>query len=207
MFAPYGDVSPGNLIKKTVAPSPQIGVDVTVQGDDELRNLLRSISYWGTGGGKSLLPSLRQALKEAGRIGRDELKQEARNHVGIRVNVRQLRRRVAGDKRGHLYQTAVAVARHYNAQGIEYIAVGFEWPKGAAGWLVEHGHRMVVGGTVQRLHGSGKTPKAKQPGLTGAGQVVGFVKPYPIAAPAFQRARPLMEDAFMSVMKSAVTAL
>jgi len=47
--------------------------------------------------------------------------------------------------------------------------------------LLEFGHRMVVGGTVERISGrrAGTTPKAKDPKRTGKGRVVGFVQPAP----------------------------
>ncbi len=85
--------------------------------------------------------------------------------------------------------TAIYTTRRF-ANGVQYSAVGFAWPEGAQGWLVDKGHRMVTGGTVARISGRqmGKAPGARSVGLTGAGRVVGFVKPHPIALPAFEQA-------------------
>ena len=42
--------------------------------------------------------------------------------------------------------------RHYGE--VELATVGFSYPEGSHGWLVDHGHRMVTGGTVKRLIGA-----------------------------------------------------
>jgi hypothetical protein len=161
----------------------------TVAGLTELETLLKNFP------GKLGTTVVRRALADAAKLGKDALKAEALKHDGrgaIRVNMRTLKSRVR-----HLSDEALSVARHY-ANGQEYIAVGFQWPEGAAGWIVEHGHRMVTGGTVVRIRGAqgGQSPKAKRPGLTGAGRVIGFVQPHPIAAPAFEEVRPAMEQVF-----------
>ncbi len=170
----------------------------TVHGLKELERLLENFP------GRLASTVVRRALADAAKIGRSELKDEAAKHDDkgeMRVNLRTLRRRVA-----HLSDQAMSVSRRYGGQ--EYIAIGFQWPEGAAGWLVEHGHRMVTGGTIERI-ASGKAPKARVEGLTGAGRVVGFVKPHPIAAPAFERARPEMEGAFTARIEkeAGVTAM
>ena len=124
-------------------------LSATVHGLDELQRLLKTLP------GQLSTKVVRQALHAAAKIGVKALRDEAALHDDrgeIRVNLRTLKRRIA-----HLSDSAVAVTRQYG-NGILYTAVGFEWPTGAAGWLVEHGHRMVVGGTVARIQG--KTPKA-----------------------------------------------
>jgi hypothetical protein len=168
-------------------------VSFTVHGLDELKRFLEKFP------GQLSTRIVRQALHDAANVGVRSLKAEAREHDGrgeIRVNMRTLKRRIA-----HLSDSAVAVTRHY-ANGIEYTAVGFEWPLGAAGWLVEHGHRMVVGGTVARI--AGRAPKADNRTLTGAGRVVGFVKPHPIALPAFEKCRAAMDEAFEAAVRDGV---
>ena len=113
-------------------------------------------------------------MADAAKLGKAALKAEARKHDDkgeIRVNLRTLKSRVR-----HLSDTAVTVAKHYG--GNEYIAVGFAYPEGAAGWLVEHGHRIVSGGTIARLT-SGKAPRSNCSGLTGAGRDIGFRKTSP----------------------------
>ena len=139
-----------------------------------------------------------RALKDAARVGQAALKSEAKKHddVGqIRVNMRTLKRRIA-----HLSDAALSVQRNYGRDGVAYIAVGFEWPYGAHGWLVEHGHRMVTGGTVARL--GGKAPNAKREELTGKGRVVGFVAAHPIAKPAFDASVDRMETTFLEQAQS-----
>jgi hypothetical protein len=169
----------------------------TCHGLEELETLLENFpAKLGT-------KVIRQALADAARLGKAALKDEARKHDDrgeIRVNLRTLKRRVR-----HLSDTPILVQRNY--YGAQFVTVGFAWPEGAAGWLVEFGHRMVTHGTVARLT-NGKAPKARNLGLTGQGRVVGMVKPHPIAAPAFEQARGGMEDAFTSrVLREAETAM
>lgn len=40
--------------------------------------------------------------------------------------------------------------------------------------------------------------------LTGAGRVVGFVKPHPIALPAFEKCRAAMDEAFEAAVRDGV---
>ena len=171
-------------------------LSATVHGLDELQRLLKTLP------GQLSTKVVRQALHAAAKIGVKALRDEAALHDDrgeIRVNLRTLKRRIA-----HLSDSAIAVTRQYG-NGILYTAVGFEWPTGAAGWLVEHGHRMVVGGTVARIQG--KTPKAANETLTGAGRVLGLVKPHPIALPAFEQSRPAMEEAFQAAAQAGVEQL
>ena len=81
--------------------------------------------------------------------------------------------------------------KNYSKNGAVFVAIGPLYPKGAHGWLVEHGHRMVVGGTVMRATGkrAGKTATAyslKHGDRTGKGRIVGRVPGYPFAATAFR---------------------
>jgi len=189
-FQGPGNLMPGlperNAVTKWRTVEDQ-GFDYTVHGLDELKQFFKLLPF------RLSSTIIRQALRDAAKIGVAALKDEAGQHE-IHLNMRTLKSRAE-----HLSDSAVAVTRHYGGNGIEYTAIGFQWPKGAAGWLVEHGHRMVTGGTVARL--SGKTPHAKSETLTGAGRVVGFVKPHPIALPAFEKCRPAMEEAFQATVE------
>jgi len=112
------------------------------------------------------------------------------------------------DEGKHLHQTISRRTKRYNAGQTVYIAVGPKWPGGAHGYLVEYGHRMVVGGTVERISGkqAGKTPKARNEDRTGKGRVVGQVPPHPWYRPAFDAVggsalRAVQRDMLMGVMK------
>ncbi len=149
---------------------------------------------------------VRKAMLDAAKIGKAALKAEAEKHdAGGHIRITKSGRQ----RLRHLSDTAIYTTRRF-ANGVQYSAVGFAWPEGAQGWLVDKGHRMVTGGTVARISGRqmGKAPGARSVGLTGAGRVVGFVKPHPIALPAFEQALGPMQDAFRAkVAAEAETAL
>ena len=60
-------------------------------------------------------------------------------------------------------------------------------------YLLEFGHRVVVGGTTERQSGRSKksthAPKSKAKGRTGEGRVVGFVEPLSIVRKAYDARR------------------
>lgn len=102
-------------------------------------------------------------------------------------------------KRGvHLSATAGAAeaARGSTVVGM----VGYFGTSGSHGWLVEHGHRIVSGGTVARINKArkdyGKVSKAANKVNTGAGQVVGEASPHPILRPAYLQSRAAIEQVF-----------
>jgi len=161
-------------------------IGYVVHGLKELESLLSHLP------GRLGTTVIAKALADAAKLGKAALKDEAAKHDDrgeIRVNLRTLKARVR-----HLSDSAITVHRAY-ANNVQFVTVGFAWPDGAAGWLVEHGHRMVTGGTIARS--SGKTPKSKR-GMTGRGTVVGQVPPHPIAAPAFDSVVGQMKEAFTS---------
>lgn len=166
-------------------------VSYTCTGLKELEQTLASLP------GKLATTVVRKALGDAAKLGKAALKTEAQKHDDeghIRVTL------TGKQRTRHLSDSAIYVTRHF-ANGTEYVAVGFAWPEGAAGWLVEHGHRMVTGGTIARLKTRG-TPRARNGLLTGAGRVIGFVKPHPIAAPAFESVVGQMRDTFTAGVAS-----
>jgi hypothetical protein len=132
---------------------------------------------------KVLLP----AMKAADLVGKNAAEAEARRHTSDRPK-----------KGGHLVTTTGAAEARLNSTVVG--KVGFFGKAGAHGWLVEHGHRMVVGGTVARVNKAsrqfGRSPKAKSAANTGAGRVVGQVPEHPILLPAYEKAKAGMEQAF-----------
>lgn len=178
----------------------------------------------GMGEAKRLLDGLpdrvankvvKAGLDDAAKIGVAAVKDEAKSH--------------ASGKKDHkrLYATAIVRAKSYQSGEVQYRAVGFAHPEGAHGWLVEHGHRMVVGGSVARLRGRSRVAAIeaksktytysqylgtnsryrrlrkqgvgymKAGGERGHGQVVGFVPPHPIVSPAFASVVSSMQSAFV----------
>ena len=92
---------------------------------------------------------------------------------------------VQSDKaRGVLVKNLRKKTKTYKADGAVVTLVGGKWPEAAHAHLVEFGHRMVVGGTVERL-GGGPTPVSKRTGVRGGGRVVGFVPAQPFIRRAF----------------------
>ena len=124
---------------------------------------------------------LRGALNKAATIGQKAAKDEARKHAHTEGDYTTLwnqytgrEERVKYDKsvrHQHLYEM---IRRHMkSSHGVIRCSVG-DFGDMPHGWLVEHGHRMVVGGTVMRISGkqAGKTPKARSRERTGAGRIV-----------------------------------
>lgn len=86
-------------------------------------------------------------------------------------------------------------------KGVVLGKVGFFGKKGSHGWLVEYGHRIVVGGTVARINKArkdyGKVEPSKDPMLTGLGRDTGKrAPPHPILKPAYTQSRAQMEQVF-----------
>ena len=119
---------------------------------------------------------LRGALNKAATIGQKAAKDEARKHAHTEGDYTTLwnqytgrEERVKYDKsvrHQHLYEM---IRRHMkSSHGVIRCSVG-DFGDMPHGWLLEHGHRMVVGGTVMRISGkqAGKTPKARSRERTG----------------------------------------
>lgn len=104
--------------------------------------------------------------------------------------------------RKHLRDTISTNVRVYNK--VIYGVAGPQYPAGAGGHLVEHGHRVVTGGSVARIgkYASKKTPKATKRGRTGKGQVAGFARPRPFMRPSMDSVR----AAVMSSLTATITA-
>lgn len=64
---------------------------------------------------------------------------------------------------------------------------------GYHGWLVEHGHRLVRGGSVVKIGIGRGIPKAVKAERRGRGKVVGQVPPHPFLKPAFAGALSSMQ--------------
>lgn len=88
----------------------------------------------------------------------------------------------------HLYQTITRVTRKYRKDLKQVTPVGPRKGEAPHEHLLEMGHRMVVGGTVQRI----ATMQAASPskgGQRGKGRVVGFVRGIHWAENAFERSK------------------
>lgn len=130
---------------------------------------------------------LKPAMQAADLVGKNAAEAEARAHA-------TLRRRHGV----HLFQTTGAAEA---VRGSLVVAkVGYFGQGGAHGWLAEHGHRLVAGGTAKRINrtrlDSGKADRAASPANTGKGRVVGQVPPHPILLPAYEKSKERMEQVF-----------
>lgn len=99
----------------------------------------------------------------------------------------------------HLADTVIDKIKAYKNNMTIYGLVGFT---GGASWLVEHGHRLVKGGTVTRINklrtDYGRAGKAKEEKRTAKGAVIGKVPPHPFMAPAMQKVIGTMQAIFIS---------
>ncbi len=179
-------------------------VRVTVRGLDEARRIMRDFSA------RLEKKVLRGALNKAATIGQKAAREEALKHTHRTPywfsvadpetgKKKRIKAKISGPK--PLYESIAK--RSKTRSGLIRVSVG-EISDLPHGWLVEHGHRMVVGGTVMRISGkqAGKTPKARSRERTGAGHVVGQVPPHPWISVAFDRTSAQM----MSVFEAEVLA-
>ena len=90
--------------------------------------------------------------------------------------------------RKHMRDTISTNVRVYNR--VIYGVAGPQYPAGAGGHLLEHGHRIVTGGSAKRIgkYAKKRTPKAAN-GRTGKGRVGGMAKPFPFLRPAMESTR------------------
>lgn len=90
--------------------------------------------------------------------------------------------------RKHMRDTIGTNVRVYNR--VVYGVAGPQYPAGAAGHLLEHGHRIVTGGSAKRIgkYAKKRTPKAAN-GRTGKGSVGGMAKPHPFMRPAMEQVK------------------
>jgi hypothetical protein len=128
---------------------------------------------------------LKPAMKAADLVGMEAAQAEMAKHDTARP------------KNGvHMSSTAGAAEAVLGSAVIG--KVGYFGQGGSAAWLVEHGHRIVIGGTVARISGKrkGQSPYAKNKANTGKGTVVGQAPPHPVLAPAYAESKDRMEQAF-----------
>lgn len=107
-----------------------------------------------------------------------------------------------GDKPGlkALVDTLGTEIREYS--GATVAVVGPKRPAGSHGWVVEHGHRIAVGGTL--THAGRKTPpKSKRTGKAGEGTVAGTVAGRPFMEPASLETRPVQSQLVLTAIKKA----
>ncbi len=102
------------------------------------------------------------------------------------------------DGRAHLYETVISRIKAGRNKDSLFGTIGFTGPHS---WLVEHGHRLVRGGTVTRINqlrkDYGRADKGKYWYSRGAGYVIGQVPPHPFMAPAMEEVTPEMIEIFV----------
>lgn len=108
-------------------------------------------------------------------------------------------RRGARRSRPKLRDTMRVAARVYARQKRVVGVAGPSYPRGAHGHLVEHGHRLVRGGSTARVGrwASKAIPAAKLAERTGAGAVAGHVSPRPFLAPAAAKTQAYAQRQFV----------
>lgn len=114
-----------------------------------------------------------------------------------------------GDKPGKipLAETIIVAMRSWKGGWIVGGLVGPEYPAGAHGHLVEHGHRIATGGTLMPKSGSKRKtpPKSKATGKSGQGTHSGNVPPHPFMAPAWEEKKHEFEPKIMAALKKVIT--
>jgi len=143
-------------------------LDVTIAGIDELNEAFRQMPE------NIVQKIVRRAVKETAPIFEWGVKRNARKH------------RDTGD----MEKSITTVIKTYLSNNYVYAAIG---PGGSDphAHLVEHGHRIVRGGTAKRSSGH-KTGMDRR-GKRGMGATTGFVPPHPFVRPA--------EDAHKAVVE------
>lgn len=166
-----------------------VGIVISQTGLDEIESQLARIPM------KMRERAMARGFERGGKIIAERAKQ-LRPKGGPRTGVKRHHK--------HLRDTIGVVVRHYG-YGVWLTVVGPQHPAGAHGHLVEHGHRMVVGGSVKPLPGSQRVsaPTARG-GRTGKGRVVGHVQPYPFLAPAAAETAQQVEQMVIATVTEAV---
>ncbi len=101
---------------------------------------------------------------------------------GMAIFRNDIKRRAPGSLKRHV----ATKIKTYAQDNVVFGVTGARTPGYAPHfYLVEMGHRMVLGGTVPRIGlRAGSVPRAKRAGRTGKGRVVGHVPPHPFVRPA-----------------------
>ena len=159
-------------------------------------------------GDNAALNALRQLPDEVQkRVLRQALRKSQGPGYGAAWDAAQaIRTKRTIDGRPHLVDTLFAKIKDRG----DYLAgsIGYTGP---AGWLVEHGHRLVRGGTVARINSRrtdyGRSDKVWRQGpdgkkqidqaRTGRGEVIGQVPAHPFLGPAMDKAAEEMERIFI----------
>jgi hypothetical protein len=176
-------------------------VTVRISGLEAARQIMRDFPA------KLEKKVLRAALNKAAAIGQKAAREEAKKRSDSKGTYTTIFNPTTGKierikyhksvREKHLYESIGRRSKTLSASGMIRVSVG-EISNMPHGWLVEYGHRMVVGGTVARISGkqAGKAPKAKRQGMTGKGRVVGQVEPHPWISIAFERSSAQMMSVF-----------
>jgi HK97 gp10 family phage protein len=162
-------------------------LDVKISGDAQAFELLRTLPD------EIALKVMRAALKKA-------------LQPAISAARRATARIMKPNKQGqHLFETVIDKIKTYKGNQIVYGMVGVTAPHS---WLVEHGHRLVKGGSVRRVNtlrkDYGRADRTVQAENKGRGRVVGQVPPHPYLAPAEKQAMPQVQAIFVEEVEKGV---
>lgn len=139
------------------------------------------------------LPVLKRGLRSAGKVVEQRTQQilPQPGYPGDKEGLKPLRDTL-GTKVGEYRDGRFVVA-----------TTGYEWGAGSHGHMVEHGHKMVVGGTAPQPGKGRKLARKAASGFRGTGRVVGFVKGKHYLEMASQASRAEQDAAIQSAIKQA----
>lgn len=145
-----------------------------------------------------------KALGIAVTKGLNKVKRRAQELVPQPGSPGYTERRGERRNRKHLKDTISVVIREYSNSLVGI--VGPSYPTGAAGHLVEHGHRIARGGTLEPLSDA----KKKTPGISkvskerGKGIPIGFVPANPFMQPAWEDTASEFDDIVVDTLENLI---
>lgn len=110
----------------------------------------------------------------------------------------------AGRKR--LRDTMGVRTKIYSASKVLAGVVGPQYPAGAHGHLVEHGHRVVTGGSTRRVGRWNKRGLPNAGVRTGKGTVIGYATPKPFLSPAVENNRSTVNSIFVAATSKRIAS-
>jgi len=120
---------------------------------------------------------------------------------GVRVTRAMVPDNVSGGGDPSFQELKQAIKAKVIVRGDAFTAIVGPTVQAQHAHLLEYGHQMVLGGTIDS---GGRVRRAKDPDRTGKGRVIGFVEPSPFVRPSFEIVSQEMEGVLLDELRTVV---